>query len=115
MEMETVVLRLSALAQDTRLQIFRLLVRAGPNGMAAGEIAKALAVPANTLSAHLNILANSGLVQARRVSRSRIYAAQYDAMRALLAFLLEDCCQGKPEMCAPLFELANCCPPRTTK
>ena len=114
MEMETAIVRLSALAQDSRLQIFRLLVQAGPNGMAAGEIAKALAIPANTLSSHLSILANSDLVQARRVSRSRIYAAQYDAMRELLAFLLEDCCQGKPEMCAPLFQLAACCPPQTT-
>jgi len=115
MEMEIAVARLSALAQDTRLQIFRLLVQAGPNGMAAGAIAAALAIPANTLSSHLNILANSELVMARRESRSRIYAAKYDAMRGLLAFLLEDCCQGKPEMCAPLFEMAACCPPQTTK
>jgi DNA-binding transcriptional ArsR family regulator len=109
MEMETAIRRLSALAQDSRLQIFRLLVQAGPNGLAAGEIAKALAIPANTLSVHLNILANSDLVISRRDGRSRIYATKYDAMRELLAYLIEDCCQGKPEMCAPLLELGGIC------
>jgi DNA-binding transcriptional ArsR family regulator len=109
MEMENAIRRLSALAQESRLQIFRLLVQTGPNGLAAGEIAKTLAIPANTLSVHLGILANADLVISRRDGRSRIYAAKYEAMRDLLTYLIEDCCQGKPEMCAPLLELAATC------
>ena len=116
MEFHDGVTCLSALAQDSRLQIFRLLVQAGPNGLAAGEIARRLGIPAHTLSTHLNILAHSGLVRARRASRSRIYAAQYDAFPQLLTFLLEDCCQGRPAVCAPLFDLAASCraPERTS-
>ncbi len=109
MEFQHGVTCLSALAQDSRLQIFRLLIQAGPNGLAAGEIARRLGIPANTLSTHLNILAHSGLVRARRASRSRIYAAHYDAFRQLMTFLLEDCCQGRPEVCAPLFDIAASC------
>jgi DNA-binding transcriptional ArsR family regulator len=115
MELEIATQRLSALAQASRLQIFRLLVQAGPTGMAAGEIAKALSIPANTLSVHLNILANCDLIQGHRESRSRIYAARYEGMRELLAFLLEDCCQGKPELCASLLEAAaSCCTTQPT-
>jgi ArsR family transcriptional regulator len=102
METETAVKRLSAIAQDARLEVFRLLVKAGPEGMAAGDIARTTQTPANTLSAQLLTLANAGLVRARRDGRSIIYAVNFDAMRDLLIFLTEDCCGGRPEMCAPL-------------
>src|ERR1700744_2803445 len=105
--------RLSALAQDARLEVFRLLVKAGPDGMAAGEIARTLGIAANTLSAQLLILSNAGLIRARRDGRSIIYAADFDAMSGLLLFLTEDCCGGKPEICAPLAKTINrCCPPK---
>jgi DNA-binding transcriptional ArsR family regulator len=98
---------LSALAHSGRLGVFRLLVRAGTDGMAAGEIARATGSLANTLSTNLNILAAAGLVAARRDGRSIIYTAGYDQMRELLGFLMEDCCAGKPEICAPLTEIAS--------
>src|SRR5215470_12533519 len=110
MEMDLAIKRLAAIAQEARLEVFRLLVRAGPEGMAAGEIARALGVPANTLSAQLLVLANAGLVRARRAGRSIIYAINFDAMRDLLVFLTEDCCRGRPEMCAPLAKFAARCP-----
>jgi ArsR family transcriptional regulator len=103
---------LSALAHPGRLDVFRLLVKAGPEGIAAGEIARATGSLANTLSTNLNILAGAGLVRSRRAGRSIIYAAAYDRMRDLLAFLMEDCCAGSPEICAPLaaiVEHAACC------
>jgi DNA-binding transcriptional ArsR family regulator len=112
MESNTAVKRLSALAQDSRLAVFRLLVKAGPEGVAAGEIARALEITPNTLSAQLTILANAGLVASRREGRSIIYAAGYDAMSELLVYLMDDCCQGRPEVCAPLTLAANraaCC------
>lgn len=111
MEPSRVVKRLSALAQDSRLAVFRLLVKAGREGVAAGEIARALKLPANTLSTHLGILANASLVTSRRDGRSIIYAADYDSMGELLLYLMEDCCQGRPEVCAPLAEVARhaCC------
>jgi ArsR family transcriptional regulator len=103
---------LSALAHDGRLAIFRLLVKAGPGGMAAGAIARKLATAPNTLSAQLLILANAGLVRARREGRSIIYAVDFEAMGALLLFLTKDCCGGRPEICAPLAQTVNtCCPP----
>ena len=112
MEMETAIKRLSAIAQDARLEVFRLLVKAGPEGMAAGDIARTLTVAANTLSAQLLVLSNAGLIRARREGRSIIYAVNYDAMRDLLVFLTEDCCAGRAEMCAPLAGIASrCCPP----
>jgi len=100
---------LSALAHPGRLEVFRLLVQAGPEGLAAGEIAKATGSLPNTLSANLNILAGAGLVSSRRDGRSIIYAAGYERMQQLLAFLVEDCCGGKPEICAPLVEIASRC------
>ncbi|MFZ5608673.1 MAG: ArsR/SmtB family transcription factor [Pseudomonadota bacterium] len=102
---------LSALAGKSRLDAFRLLVAAGAQGMAAGAIADALAIPQNTLSAHLAILTNAGLIVSRRVGRSIIYRVDFKKVRALLAFLLEDCCQGRPEVCAPLLAAAvpGCC------
>ena len=107
METETAIKRLSAIAQDARLEVFRLLVKAGPEGMAAGDIARRMETPANTLSAQLLTLANAGLVRARRDGRSIIYAVNFDAMRDLLIFLTEDCCGGRPEMCASLTAAAR--------
>lgn len=107
METPTAVGALSALAHPGRLQVFRLLVQAGPGGMAAGEIARATDSLANTLSTNLSILAGAGLVASRRDGRSIIYTAAYDQMRELLAFLMEDCCGGKPEICAPLAAVAS--------
>ena len=112
MELSIAVKRLSALAQDSRLCVFRLLVQAGQAGVAAGEVARSLDITPNTLSAQLNILANAGLIASRREGRSIIYAARYDAMTELLAYLMADCCQGRPEVCAPLTEIAAraaCC------
>jgi DNA-binding transcriptional ArsR family regulator len=106
MEFELAVRRLSALAQEARLGAFRLLVKAGPEGLAAGDIARATGVAANTLSAQLAVLANAGLVRSRRRGRSIIYSADYERMGELLVFLTEDCCQGRPEVCAPLADVA---------
>jgi DNA-binding transcriptional ArsR family regulator len=102
MEIEAASSCLAALALPGRLQVFRMLVKAGVLGLPAGEIARALDVPPNSLSANLNVLANAGLVRSRRQGRSIIYTAQYDRMRNLLGFLVEDCCGGSPEICSPL-------------
>jgi ArsR family transcriptional regulator, arsenate/arsenite/antimonite-responsive transcriptional repressor len=108
------VKRLSALAQDGRLDVFRLLVKAGPEGLAAGAIARRLETAANTMSAQLLILANAGLARARREGRSIIYSVDFEAMRDLLLFLTEDCCGGRAEICAPLAAAASrCCQPST--
>jgi len=104
---------LSGLAHASRLAVFRLLVRAGPDGLPAGEIAREVGALPNTLSTHLNILGHAGLIRSRREGRSVIYSADYDGMRALLGFLMEECCAGRPEICAPLTEIATtpgCCP-----
>ncbi|MDB5430460.1 MAG: transcriptional regulator [Caulobacter sp.] len=114
MESQAAVAALSALAHQGRLEIFRMLVRAGPEGLAAGDIARAADTLPNTLSASLNILSHAGLVTSRREGRSIIYAAAYDAMSGLLAFLMEDCCGGDAAICAPLAGIANraaCCEP----
>ncbi len=102
---------LGALAQESRLEAFRLLVRSGDEGLAAGEIARALEIPHNTLSSHLSILVNAGLLKSRRESRSIIYSVDFDGTRKLLSFLMEDCCQGNPEVCMPVLEslLPGCC------
>ncbi|HUC48488.1 MAG TPA: metalloregulator ArsR/SmtB family transcription factor [Xanthobacteraceae bacterium] len=92
---------LAALAQDNRLDIFRLLVRAGSDGMPAGNIATALKLAPNTLTFHLDRLRDAGLATVRREGRSMIYAARYDTMNGLLGFLTENCCQGNPERCLP--------------
>ena len=94
MELNDAVVALGGLAQATRLEIFRLLVQAGPERLAAGEIAARLEIPANTLSFHLTQLKQAGLSTCRRESRSLIYAARYEKMNALLAYLTENCCQG---------------------
>lgn len=113
MENWLAIKRLSAIAQEARLGVFRLLVKTGPEGVAAGDIARKLDVAANTLSAQLLILSNAGLVRARREGRLIIYAINFEAMRDLLVFLTKDCCGGRAEMCAPLVQLAaNCCKPK---
>ena len=93
---------LAALAQESRLAAFRLLVAAGPDGLAAGEIARRLGVPHNTLSSHLNLLASARLVRSRRDGRSILYSLDLDGTRALLDFLVRDCCEGRPDLCGPL-------------
>ncbi len=110
------ILALAALAQPTRLDAFRLLVKHEPAGLAAGDIADQLAVPHNTLSAHLSVLSRAGLVMSRRDSRSIIYRANLVAAQKMTLFLLQDCCGGKPEICAPVMaSLAPCCPPSKEK
>ena len=112
METKSAIASLSALAHEGRLAAFRLLVAAGQEGLAAGEIARRLDVLPNTLSANLNLLSHAGLVQSHRQGRSIIYAADYSRMSDLLAFLMEDCCGGAPEICAPLSDIwaqAACC------
>lgn len=91
----------AALAQPTRLDAFKRLVEHGPGGMAAGELADRLGVPANTLSAHLNVLSRAGLVTSERRSRSILYRANVEQVRALVLFLLADCCGGEAKRCAP--------------
>ena len=102
MEQEQAILALAALAQSTRLSVFRLLVKHEPEGLAAGDIAKALAVPQNTMSAHLAVLARAGLVISERKSRSIIYRADLVTLQELMSFMVEDCCGGRAEFCAPL-------------
>jgi ArsR family transcriptional regulator, arsenate/arsenite/antimonite-responsive transcriptional repressor len=97
MENTDAIAALAALAQDNRLDVFRLLVKAGPEGMPAGEIATALDLAPNTLTFHFDRLRGAGLVTVRRDGRSMIYAARFDTMNALLAFLTENCCQGAPD------------------
>ena len=111
MESKTALAQLSALAQENRLALFRLLIKAGPEGLPAGEIAAALGVPPNTLSAQLTLLSNAGLIEGTRQGRSIIYKAQYEAISGLIVFLMEDCCQGRSEICAPVLEAAQsrCC------
>lgn len=116
MESEQIILALAALAQPTRLDAFRLLVKHEPEGLPAGEIATSLAVPHNTMSAHLAVLARAGLVHSRRESRSIIYRADLTALQQITLFLLNDCCGGKPEVCAPVIDgLTPCCPPPKEK
>ena len=110
MESEIAIEALSALAHPGRLAVFRLLARAGADGVPAGEVARALDTPANTMSTHLAILTRAGLIRSRRESRSVIYSTDYAQITALLGFLMEDCCQGRPEICAPIAALAACCP-----
>src|SRR5580700_4861083 len=95
------VAALAALAQDNRLDVFRLLVEAGPEGMPAGAVATALDLAPNTLTFHFDRLRAAGLVTVRRDGRSMIYAARFETMNALLSYLTENCCQGRVEDCAP--------------
>ena len=104
---------LAALGQPARLEIFRLLTRREPNGLAAGAIADSIGFPHNTLSTHLSILARSGLIRGTREGRSIIYRADIEGMRALIAFLINDCCNGHPEVCGlgGAQREADCCTP----
>ena len=113
MDMTAATHSLSALAHEGRLAVFRLLVKAGPDGMAAGDIARKLATAPNTMSAQLLVLSNAGLISARREGRSIIYAADFDRMSELLQFLTKDCCGGRPEICEPLnAAVAQYCAPK---
>jgi len=105
MESKAAASALSALAHEGRLGIFRMLVRKGAEGMAAGEIARAAGILPNTLSASLNILSHADLIVSRREGRSIIYTANYGVMTGLLGFLMEDCCGGNSEICGPLNEI----------
>lgn len=104
---ETAVAALSSLAHTDRLAAFRMLVRAGPNGMASGEIAEALSIPPTRMSFHLATLDRAKLLRSWRDGRRILYAASYEDMRKLLAFLTEDCCSGKPEICGNLGNLLD--------
>jgi ArsR family transcriptional regulator, arsenate/arsenite/antimonite-responsive transcriptional repressor len=111
MENMDAVVALAALAQDNRLDVFRLLVQAGPDGLPAGQVASALKLAPNTLTFHFDRLRSAGLVTVRREGRSMIYAARFETMNALLAYLTENCCQGATQNCAP----AVCGPGRASK
>jgi DNA-binding transcriptional ArsR family regulator len=105
MEMKTAVAALSALAHEARLATFRMLVQAGHEGIPAGEIARRLGTPPNSLSSNLAILTHAGLIDSRREGRSVIYSARYPNMTALLEYLMHDCCGGHPEICASLADI----------
>ena len=102
MEQNAAVAALAALAQDNRLDVFRLLIEAGPDGLPAGEIADALGLAPNTLTFHFDRLRSAGLVSVRRDGRSMIYAARFETMNALLGYLTAHCCGGQPEKCGPV-------------
>jgi len=101
MRKQAAIAILAALAQDNRLDIFRLLVEAGSSGMPAGHIAASLKMPPNALTFHLDCLREAGLASVRREGRSMIYSARFEAMDALVSYLTDHCCQGRPELCAP--------------
>jgi len=101
MKNNNAVSALAALAQENRLDVYRLLVQAGPEGMPAGSVASALKLAPNTLTFHFDRLRDAGLVTVRRQGRSMIYAAQFEVMNELLGFLTENCCQGATEKCVP--------------
>ncbi len=109
MESEQAILALAALAQSTRMSVFKLLVKYEPEGLAAGDIGRMLAVAQNTMSAHLAILARADLVTSERKSRSIIYRANLAMFQILTSFLVEDCCGGRADLCAPA---ASCKPAR---
>lgn len=106
----------TALSQRTRLEAFRLLVGHEPDGLAAGEIARQLNVPQNTMSTHLAVLTRAGLIESERQSRSVLFTAKLDRVRETAAFLVNDCCGGRPELCEPLVALFTpCCSPKEAK
>lgn len=111
MESEDAILALAALAQATRLDVFRLLVEHEPKGLAAGDVARTLVVPQNTMSSHLAILTRAGLIAATRSGRSIVYRANLARLQSVMLFMLKDCCGGKPEICAPLAESLSLCRP----
>ena len=111
METKVALAQLSALAQESRLAVFRLLMKAGHDGLPGGDNAATLELPPNTLSAQLNILSQSGLVTGQRHGRSIIYTANFGAISGLIIFLIEDCCAGRADVCVPVLERARsaCC------
>ncbi|MDH4049703.1 MAG: metalloregulator ArsR/SmtB family transcription factor [Gammaproteobacteria bacterium] len=110
MEVNTALEALNALAQETRLWVFRLLVQAGPQGLPAGEIAESLSSRQNTVSSHLKQLQSAGLIDSVRRGRQVVYSANYDTVRVLVLFLVEDCCAGSSQIRNPLVEsLTKCC------
>jgi ArsR family transcriptional regulator len=110
MDLDDTITVMAALAQRTRLETVRLLVRHEPDGLPAGEIARELAVPQNTMSAHLAILSRAGLVAAQRNSRSIVYRVELGRLRDMMVFLVSDCCAGRAELCRPLVDaLTPCC------
>lgn len=108
MDKNAALAALAALGQGTRLDVFRLLVKAGPKGVPAGEIGERLGAVQNTTSAHLKVLAQAGLIRAEREGRTIRYTADMTGFRDLLAFLMEDCCQGAPELCRPVIDAVTC-------
>lgn len=107
-----VIAAMAALAQPTRLDTFKLLVAREPDGIPAGELARLIDVPQNTMSAHLAVLSRAGLITGERQSRSIIYRADLMGFRSVIAFLLKDCCGGRADLCQPLIDdLVPCCPP----
>lgn len=112
MDEKSAIDALFALAQETRLQTFRALVRSEPDGLPAGELSRSLDIPQNTMSAHLAVLTRAGLARARRDGRSIIYRADLGCLREMTLFLLRDCCGGQAELCMPVIEaLQPCCSP----
>ena len=108
MDKKSALAGLSALGQETRLEVFRLLVKAGSAGVPAGEIAERLGIVQNTMSSHLKILDQAGLVRTERDGRTVRYVADMTGFRDLLAYLMEDCCNGSPEICRPVIEAITC-------
>ena len=112
---EQTILALASLAQSTRLDTYKLLVAHEPEGLAAGEVSKALGVPHNTLSSHLAILSQAGLISSTRYGRSIVYRANLGRLQDVIVYLLKDCCGGRSEICAPLMaDLVPCCAPKET-
>jgi len=113
MDIQPAIEVFAALSQSTRLEAFRLIMRHQPDGLPAGEVARLLDVPQNTMSTHLAILTRAGLVSAERHSRSIVYRAEIDRVREIASFLVNDCCGGRPELCEPLVaEFTPCCAPK---
>ncbi|RWG19519.1 MAG: transcriptional regulator [Mesorhizobium sp.] len=110
MDERQALMAFGALSQETRLKLLRLLVVAGPDGIAAGSLAEQVEVSPSNVSFHLKELERAGLVGTRRDARSIVYSAEYDALSALIRFLMEDCCSGRPEICAPALAVPCCRP-----
>ena len=108
MEKKDAISSLAALAHEQRIEVFRLLVRAGAEGLIAGDVAQALAIRANTLSNNLSILSSAGLIRSLREGRSIRYFADMEGMRVLLSYLMEDCCGGRRELCQPVLDRIAC-------
>lgn len=112
MKLEQAVKCMAALAQESRLRVFRLLVEIGEEGLPAGSIGEQMKLPAATASFHLKELTNAGLIQQKRDGRSLIYSINPDAIGELLGYLVEDCCKGRPDLCQPMIENIQCCAPK---